>query len=234
MSIRHLFVSAAAIAVSASLLIAPVAAQQAAPADPSKVDNVSKDAKKPAGLLPVKQLELAAALAQYGRAQKDPLSLIVAARMRQQVAFKTEDRKPDNADAAAIDKDDGKLSVEGLLKEAADLSGNDKTIMAMADDVKASAAKGRVGGGIISRGTITGNTTHNLTMSFSGGRFAEVAAAGTDNDDIVLEIYDQSGHLICRDSDPAYCSFNPIWTGPFLVKVRNNGSSGGHYRLETN
>ena len=79
MSIRHLFVSAAAIAVAASLPIAPVAAQQAAPADPSKVDNVSKDAKKPAGLLPVKQLELAAALAQYGRAQKDPLSLIVAA-----------------------------------------------------------------------------------------------------------------------------------------------------------
>ena len=204
------------------------------PADPTKVDNVDKKAKRPEGTQAVKQLELSLQLAQYGRANKDPLALITAAKMRQGVGFKVEDRKPNEGDSGAAAAGDGAMSIDALLKDAKDMSSNDKTIVAMADDVKASAAKGRVGGGIISLGTISGDTVHTRSITFAGGRFAEIAAAGTDNNDVVLEIFDQGGHLICRDSDPAYCPFTPAWTGPFTVKVYNTGSDGAHYRLETN
>lgn len=235
MSTRKFMNSIAAIvSVSVGLASIPAFAQQAAPADPTKVENVSKTAKRPDGLLPVRQLELANSLAKFGRDNKDPLSLIVAARMLQQVSFKQEDRKPDNADASANAKGDALPTVDGLLKDAKDISANDKTIVALADDVKAAATKGRVGGGLVSLGQITGSTVHTRTINFAGGRFAEVAATGIDTSDMVLEVFDQGGHLICRDSDPAYCSFNPIWTGPFTVKVHNTGGDVSHYKLETN
>lgn len=222
------------LALTASVaLAAPVFGQTAAPADKTK-QNVSQDAPKPGEALPVQQLHLSEQLAAYGRTNKDPLSLIVAAQIRQSVGVKVVDRKPDNADSAAPATADAGAVVDGLLKEAKDLSKNDKTIVALADDVKASATKGRVGGGIISLGQITGRTIHNRSMSFRANQTAEIAAVGTDTDDIMLEVFDEGGHLICRDSDPAYCRFTPAWTGPFSVKVHNNGKSLAHYRLETN
>jgi hypothetical protein len=221
-----------AVVSSVALLAAGAAAAQT-PAQPDpKTANAAADAQKPADL-PVRQLQLSEQLAKYGRETKDPLSLIVAAQIRKQVGAKVQERKPDNADASAIAKDEGD-GVAALLKEAKDLSKNDKTIVALADDVTASASKGKVGGGIISNGQITGKTTHNLTMNFYGGKFAEVGLVGKDSSLFVLEVRDQNGNLICRDTDPAYCSFNPIWTGPFVVKVHNVGSGLAHYRLETN
>lgn len=222
--------------VLASTLVSGLAfAEEAAkPADPTKAENVARDAAKPTGPLPVEQLHLSEQLAAWGRANKDPLSLIVAAQIRAGVGVKVVDRKPDNADAVGTASAEAGATVDGLLGEAKSLAKGDKTIVALADDVKASATKGRVGGGIVSLGQITGRTIHNRTMNFRGGQVAEVAATGVDTDDIMLEVFDEGGHLICRDSDPAYCRFNPIWTGPFTVKVHNNGGGLAHYRLETN
>ena len=224
----------APLALVAGVALAGAAqAQTAAPVDKTK-ENVSREATKPAEPLPVEQLHLSEQLAAYGRANKDPLSLIVAAQIRSQVGVKVVERKPDNADAVGTASAEAGATVDALLAEAKSIAKNDKTIVALADDVKASATKGRVGGGIVSLGQISGRTIHNRTMNFRGGQPAEVAAVGIDNDDIMLEVFDEGGHLICRDTDPAYCRFNPIWTGPFTVKVHNNGSSLGHYRLETN
>ena len=221
----------APLALVAGVALAGAAqAQTAAPVDKTK-ENVSREATKPEGPLPVEQLHLSEQLAVYGRANKDPLSLIVAAQIRSSVGIKVVDRKPEGADAAAPAATD---VVAGLLDEAKALSKNDKTIVALADDVKASATKGRVGGGIVSLGQITGRTIHNRTMSFRAKQTAEVAAVGTDTNDIMLEVFDEGGHLICRDTDPAYCRFTPAWTGEFKIKVHNNGTSLAHYRLETN
>lgn len=219
--------------VAALLLGGPALAQTAAPAAPAKA-NVDPTAPKPAGMLPVEQLHLSEQLAAYGRTAKDPLSLIVAAQIRQQVGVKVVDRKPDEGDSGAPASAEAGAVVDGLLAEAKALSKNDATIVAMADDVKAAATKGRVGGGIVSLGQITGRTIHSRTMSFRANQTAEVAAVGIDTNDIMLEVFDEGGHLICRDTDPAYCRFTPAWTGSFTVKVHNDGKSLAHYRLETN
>lgn len=224
----------APLAVAASVLFAGAAfAQGTTPVDKSK-ENVARDAAKPAEALPVRQLHLSEQLAAYGRLNKDPLSLIVAAQIRQQVGVKVVDRKPEGVESGAPASADAGAVVDGLLKEAKDLSKNDKTIVALADDVKASATKGRVGGGIVSLGQISGRTIHNRSMNFRANQTAEIAAVGTDTNDIMLEVFDEGGHLICRDTDPAYCRFTPAWTGEFKVKVHNNGTSLAHYRLETN
>lgn len=228
------FAVLSSLVLAASLLALPAMGEEAKPADVSKTENVARDAPPPSGRLPVEQLHLSEQLAAYGRANKDPLSLIVAAQIRSQVGVKVVERKPDNADAVGTASAEAGATVDGLLSEAKALAKNDATIVALADDVKASATKGRVGGGIVSVGQITGRTIHNRTMTFKGGQPAEVAAVGIDTDAIVLEVFDEGGHLICRDSDPAYCRFNPIWTGPFTVKVHNNDQGLTHYRLETN
>lgn len=224
----------APLAVAASVLFAGAAfAQGTTPVDKSK-ENVARDAAKPAEALPVRQLHLSEQLAAYGRLNKDPLSLIVAAQIRQQVGVKVVDRKPEGVESGAPASADAGAVVDGLLEEAKVLSKNDKTIVALADDVKASATKGRVGGGIVSLGQISGRTIHNRSMNFRANKTAEIAAVGTDTNDIMLEVFDEGGHLICRDTDPAYCRFTPAWTGEFKVKVHNNGTSLAHYRLETN
>ena len=222
------------LALAASVALADsVLAQTAAPVDKTR-ENVDRSAVKSAEALPVQQLHLSEQLAAYGRANKDPLSLIVAAQIRHQVGVKVVDRKPAGVDSVAPAGGDAGAVVDALLDEAKALSKNDKAIVALAEDVKASATKGRVGGGIVTLGQITGRTIHDRTINFRANQAAEVAAVGTDSDDIMLEVFDEGGHLICRDSDPAYCRFTPAWTGAFSVKVHNNGSALAHYRLETN
>lgn len=218
-------------AVAATLgLVIPASAQTAAPADKTK-QNVSAEAPKAGEALPVAQLHLSEQLAAWGRANKDPLSLVVAAQIRQGVGTKVVERKAEGEAGPAPAATD---VVAALLDEAKALSKNDKTIVALADDVKAAATKGRVGGGIVSLGQITGRTIHTRSMDFRAKQTAEIAAVGTDTNDIMLEVFDEGGHLICRDTDPAYCRFTPAWTGSFTVKVHNNGGSLAHYRLETN
>ncbi|MCE1238086.1 MAG: hypothetical protein LWW93_17185 [Hyphomicrobiales bacterium] len=207
-----------------------LAAAQAAEPDKSKT-NADTEAAKPTAALPVEQLHLSAQVAAWGRAHKDPLSLIVAAQIRNGVGVKVEERKADGDTAPTPAAGD---VVAALLDEAKALSKNDPGIVAMAEDVKASASKGRVGGGIISNGQITGRTIHSRSMNFRAKQVAEIAVVGVDTDQIMLEVFDEGGHLICRDTDPAYCRFTPAWTGAFTVKVHNDGGSLAHYRLETN
>lgn len=225
---RRIFVSFALAAGFAGALA--LASAQAAEPDKSKA-NADTEAAKPTASLPVEQLHLSAQVAAWGRAHKDPLSLIVAAQIRNGVGVKVEERKADGDTGptpAATDV------VAALLDEAKALSKNDPGIVAMADDVKAAATKGRVGGGIISNGQITGRTIHSRSMNFRAKQVAEIAVVGVDTDQIMLEVFDEGGHLICRDTDPAYCRFTPAWTGAFTVKVHNDGGSLAHYRLETN
>lgn len=209
---------------------AALTAAQAAEPDKSK-PNADAEAAKPTASLPVEQLHLSAQVAAWGRAHKDPLSLIVAAQIRNGVGVKVEERKADGDTGSTPAASD---VVAALLDEAKALSRNDPGIVAMAEDVKASATKGRVGGGIVSNGQITGRTIHSRSMNFRAKQVAEIAVVGVDTDQIMLEVFDEGGHLICRDTDPAYCRFTPAWTGAFTVKVHNDGGSLAHYRLETN
>lgn len=232
MSIRASLLAAAT--CTALIASGSAFAQQAAPAaaGDKKGENITKDAK-PEASGGVQQLMLADELAAYGRANKDPLSLIVAASMKKQIPVKEVERKPENA-ADGVAKAPATDTVDGLLKDARDLAKGDKTLLALADDVKAAATKGRVTGPSVSVGQITGNTDHIMKWTFNGGRFAEIALVGLSSTLFALEVRDENGNLICRNTAPAYCSWNPIWTGPFVIKVKNLGGGLAHYKIATN
>jgi hypothetical protein len=200
--------------------------------------NVSTDETK-TGEATAKLYALSRDLVEYGRKNKDALSLIVAAGMRQQVSLKPVDRKPkSDATAPAAADPTPELTVEAILKEAQTMSGNDPTIVAMAKDVAASATKGRSAGPGYNVVTIPGKSTDSYDLvKFDGGDYAEVYTEGSGRSNLDLYIYDENGNLICSDtdsSDIAYCGWTPRWSGGFTIKVINRGTNSNKYALITN
>lgn len=188
---------------------------------------------------PLGSMALSAGVAEWGRTNKDPLALIVAAEIRAKVATKPVERAPEQSgeagEAAAPLQE---TTVGGLLAEAVALSGKDATIAALADDVKASATKGLVAGSGVSRATVkAAGTDWYRKLRFEGSRYAEtyveLSAAGS----LHVSVYDDAGNLVCRDPNPssvAYCGWTPSATATFDVKVENRGKAAVPYRMFTN
>ncbi len=214
--------------------------QLAAIAQDKTGDNISQESAKADEPATAKLYAMARDLVDYGRANNDPLSLIVAAGIRQQIALTEVDRKPSSTEGsgAAAEDPTPELTVEAILDEAKSMSGDDEAIVALADDVTASATKGRSAGPGYNVVTLPGNTTDNYDrVDFNGGEYAEVYAEGSGATNLDLYVYDENGNLICSDtdySDIAYCGWTPKWTGPFSIKVINQGSASNRYALITN
>lgn len=202
--------------------------------------NLSQDAAKADEPATAKLYAMARDLVEYGRQNNDPLSLIVAANIRQQVSLTEIDRKPTSTEGsgAAAEDPTPELTVDAILDEAKSMSGDDEAIVALADDIKASATKGRTAGPGYNVVTLPGSTTDNYdNVSFNGGEYAEVYAEGSGASNLDLYIYDENGNLICSDtdySDIAYCGWTPKWTGGFTIKVINQGGASNRYALITN
>lgn len=84
------------------------------------------------------------------------------------------------------------------------------------------------------QGYLSGNryTTYNVT--FNGGEQADVAISGDGSSDLDLYVYDQNGNEVCHSTsygDDEHCVFYPRWTGPFLIKVVNEGSYGNYFSI---
>ncbi len=200
--------------------------------------NVSQDETK-SGTPVAKLLAMARDLVDYGRQNNDALSLIVAAQIKQQIGLKQVDRKPKTEGSGDPSPDTTpELTVDAILDEAKTMSSNDETIVGLADDVKASATKGRTAGPGYNVQTIPGSSTDSYDgVSFDGGAYAEVYAEGSGRTNLDLYIYDENGNLICSDtdgSDVSYCGWTPRWTGNFSIKVINRGDASNRYALITN
>lgn len=75
------------------------------------------------------------------------------------------------------------------------------------------------------------------SITFRAGEDAIVTVDGNGDTDLDLYIYDENGRLVGKDDDGTdFCivTFNPRWTGPFTVVVRNRGNVYNQYRLRTN
>lgn len=136
--------------------------------------------------------------------------------------------------------DSAPRSVDDLVVAARKLAGDDAQLLARVAEVDQSSERGRVGGPrrITTQVLAYSNDNWNMDgMWFSGGQLAEVGIVGDGDTDLDLYVYDENANLICRSesySDTEYCSWEPSWTGPFLVIVRNLGPVWNEYMLLTN
>lgn len=182
---------------------------------------------------PARVLALGTALAEAGRADKDPLKLILAADLIKASRATALSRVPDGGAA-----DGGTYAFEALLAEAITAAKDDARIKALAEDVRAKALKGRVA----SRGYSVATARGAATDWYRGQRFkaneaAEVVVTALTGAGFDLFVYDDKGNLICRDirqQHRGYCGWRPGTEGNFDIKIENRTASPLKYQLTTN
>ena len=183
----------------------------------------------------VRIIALSQDLADLGRRDKDALMLIVAADIAKKADVRQIDRVPEGGTAETSDP----YAVEALLTDAVALGGASPVIKALAEEVRATATKGRAVSKGYSVATLKGaGTDWYRGHKFVGGQYAEVSVQGRGGTGSVdLFLYDDKGNLVCRDlrqSGTGYCGWTPSATSVFDIKIVNRTGQPFRYALSTN
>jgi hypothetical protein len=174
----------------------------------------------------------------FGRDTKDPLVLIVAARIMKALGASELDLKPEGRAATWFTQKAGlAVSPDSILAEAREFSKGDKIINLLVDQTVTAGVAADAEPPKTHQDTVQGGATDVYTIVFNGGQLAEVGVAGDKAGDLDLFVYDENNHLVCRSTastDREYCRWWPKWTGPFRIEVQNLGAVADLYRLATN
>ena len=214
-------------------------------AEPGKANGSDKDGKLTAQGQAVADRAMAEDLIEYGRAEKNPLALLLAAQVIKAnpaatAAAGQRTKAAEGTAAAASGQKQGKLATaDDILAEAKGLAAGNAPLVAMIDaEAKLKGGRGATEGPIEHRDQVNPGRIDVYTITFRGGELAEVLVVGDGDNDLDLMIYDENGNLIEQDTDATdrcYVSWTPAWTGPFKVKIKNLGSSVySNYVLLTN
>lgn len=202
-----------------------------------KEPNVQPAAGAPPAETSARLIFLAAELEDLGRAQKDSLLLINAARLYLRAGGK-------ETKVAGEHSGDGDKNATGKLatpKELLDLAktyaqGNEP-LEKLIDQMVAAGLKGRTGGAKFVRDTIASRGVVSYKLEFYSQEFAEAAVRGDGAGNLDLTVSDENGNVICQskgNKEREYCSWFPRWKGQFKVTVQNQGAGASNYRLYTN
>jgi hypothetical protein len=204
---------------------------------PQKGVNIANGPKAPATDEPIARWQMASDLLAFGRDTKDPLVLIIAARITKALGGTEVDLKPDGRAAGSPQKLGQPVSADSILVEARDLAKGEKITNLLIDETAAMGVAGRVGQPKTHQDTVQPGATDVYSVVFSGGQLAEAGIAGDGSGDLDLLVYDENDHLVCRStgsSDREYCRWWPRWTGPFRVDIQNLGTAANLYRIAMN
>jgi hypothetical protein len=205
---------------------------------PQKGVNIAGGPKAPAADDPIARLQMASDLLAFGRDAKDPLVLIVAARITKALGGTEVDLKPDGRAATGSAQKSGQpASADSILVEARDLAKGEKITNLLIEETAAMGAAGGAGQPKTHQDTVQAGATDVYSVVFSGGQLAEAGIAGDGSGDLDLLVYDENDHLVCRStgsSDREYCRWWPRWTGPFRIEIQNLGTAPNLYRVATN
>ena len=208
------------------------------PPAPQKGVNIGSGPKAPATDEPIARLQTSSDLLALGRVEKDPLFLIVAARIMKTLGGAEADFKPEGrASSDGAQKSGQAVSPDVILSEARDLAKGDKITNLLIDETAAGGTPGSAGPPKTHQDTVQPGATDVYSVVFTGGQLAEAGISGDGDSDLDLMVYDENDHLVCRSagsSDREYCRWWPRWTGPFRIEIQNLGTVANLYRLATN
>ncbi len=214
-------------------------AAQGTPAPaPQKGVNIGSGPKAPATEEPIARLQMTADLLAVGRTSRDPLALVVAARIMKTLGGAEIDLKPEARAATATAQKAGQAtSPETILIEARDLAKGDKITNLLIDETTAMGVTTAPGQPKTHQDTVQPGATDTYSVVFNAGQLAEAGVAGDGDSDLDLFVYDENDHLVCRSTastDREYCRWWPRWTGSFRIEIQNLGAVANLYRLATN
>jgi hypothetical protein len=205
---------------------------------PQKGVNIGSGPKAPATEEPVARLQMSSDLLAFGRDAKDPLALIVAARVMKALGGTEVGLKPEGRAATdSVQKPGQPVSPDSILLEARDLANGDKITGLLIDETTALPSGLAAEHPKTHQDTVQAGSTDVYSVVFTGGQLAEAGIAGDGGSDLDLLVYDENDHLVCRSagsSDREYCQWWPRWTGPFRIEIQNLGAVANLYRVATN
>jgi hypothetical protein len=210
------------------------------PLAPACAHELEKPKKIPRGS-PLYMLDMADALAAFGRETRNPLALTVAADLAKQAGERARVREVEHqggALEAAAPEAEGQTPAADVLDEAVALAKGDPVILALVADVRAASVKGLSQGlgASISSVPGSGNDWYR-NLPFKGGEYAETKIDVLNGGDISLFVYDAGGNLVCKDASASgrkYCGWSPVSTDKFSIKIENRGARPVRYKLVTN
>ena len=186
-------------------------------------------------------LRTASSLAMYGYKNESASALVEAAKIFNSIPTQEMAVREDSTPTREITPGSGVgFDPKQLIADAKEMAGRDKELTKYIEKVEKTigkAKRGAVGGPVIKTSMVLTLSTDQYLVKFEGGRKATVIVEGTDISDIDLYVYDENENLICYDDDAtSECavSFNPRWTGYFIIQVVNNGLLPNPYLLCTN
>jgi hypothetical protein len=204
----------------------------------NRVRNIASGPKAPATDEPIARLQMASDLLAFGRDSKDPLVLIVAARIIKALGGTEVDLKPEGrADTVREQKSGQLLSADSILVEARDLGKGEKITNLLIDETATMGSAAAAEQPKTHQDTVQPGATDVYSVVFSGGQLAEAGIAGDGSGDLDLLVYDENDHLVCRStgsSDREYCRWWPRWTGTFRIEIQNLSAAANLYRVATN
>lgn len=188
---------------------------------------------------PVSLVLMAERLARYGDQRQDPIALIVAARIKQDVGARTIKREKQTrggeGDASKTPRPD--TGVQALVARAKVMAKGRADIVALANEVETMRSRGVVEGSHVTITVIRGGATDTYSLRLEGGVLTVIGISGDGSSDLDLFVEDEHGNRICEadgGSDDEICRFTPRTTGVFKVEVRNLGRIANQYLLVTN
>ncbi len=225
------------------------------PAAAQKGPNASKEKGKVGASSAVAMLDQAGELVQYARENESPVAMLAAVQMLERVRVQQGSErigsKKTGLQREGEQVKEGKkgespeptLDPQKLLAEAKPWAKGNQQLMTLldAESARAKPASGGTLGstqGVIAHpDAVRARSYDDYTISFYARQAARIAVIGDGDTDLDLIVYDENGHEITRDDDnSSTCavSFTPRWTGPFRVRILNNGYVYSRYILMTN
>lgn len=178
-----------------------------------------------------RQLTLAGQLVNYGYENQDPLSLIQAVRIYQDLNAKeaTDNLKPttteDEATRSGLSKaEQPKRDEKQILKDAATFAKGDANILSLIENSK-NVKRDPLGGPILRYFRIPSRSTQDWTVTLQGGTTTIFEVSGDGDTDLDLYIF-ENGRQVCSDTrygDYCIVSVDAYSTCTVTVRIKNLG-----------
>jgi len=175
-------------------------AEQPAKADKGKGTNQSEEkaVKVSPEAQSVADLNMAAALAEYGKREKNPMALLVAAQIMKNTPVIEEKRtKTEEGEAKEVSgKKTGTADTpDSLLTEAKKMAEDKEDIAALIEkESKLAAQRGARGGAKRYCDRVNPGISDYYTVTFRGNEYAEIAVIGDGDCDLDVYVYDENGN----------------------------------------
>jgi len=202
--------------LAAAISIAAIAAVAEPPATPQRGELAAQA---------FQQVIAARSVADFGRRQKDPQALMVAARMLEEVPF--QDKAGNEAGGPAS------FSPEGLLAEAKAFAKGNPQLLTQISLAQSAGGRGvtssAFGQGLVrSIQNVAPRSAYDFAIRASGGDVLRIGAIGDVTTKMAMTMFDQRGTVVCVDDNGDYapvCSVRPQRAGSFKVEIANRSSA---------